>query len=72
MLRSKLGRKEYGTINTLHQFLQKWLGTELCNSVIYDDDTNVGIGAVTRTEKLVIAGNNNFSGGKCLSTMQAF
>jgi len=43
-------------------FLQKWTGTDLCNSQIYDNGTNVGIGTSSPSEKLDIAGNLKFSG----------
>ncbi|NPA71397.1 MAG: DUF1566 domain-containing protein [Gammaproteobacteria bacterium] len=42
--------------------VQKWTGSELCNSQIYDDGTNVGIGTTTPTQKLDVAGNIQFSG----------
>ncbi|NPA34016.1 MAG: hypothetical protein GXO48_03690 [Chlorobi bacterium] len=35
-------------------FVQKWTGTELCNSVIYDDGTSVGIGTTSPTRKLTV------------------
>ncbi len=38
-------------------FVQKWTGTELCNSIIYDDGTNVGIGTTTPSEKLHVIGD---------------
>ncbi|NPA35191.1 MAG: hypothetical protein GXO48_09715 [Chlorobi bacterium] len=43
-------------------FLQKWTGTELCNSIIYDNGTNVGIGTTAPSQKLDVAGNIQFSG----------
>ncbi|NPA34615.1 MAG: hypothetical protein GXO48_06800 [Chlorobi bacterium] len=42
--------------------VQKWTGADLCNSIIYDDGTNVGIGITTPGEKLDVAGNIQFSG----------
>ncbi len=42
--------------------VQKWTGTELCNSQIYDDGTNVGIGTTSPTQKLDVAGNIQFTG----------
>ena len=42
--------------------VQKWTGTKLCNSQIYDDGTNVGIGTTSPTQKLDVAGNIQFSG----------
>ncbi|NPA33802.1 MAG: hypothetical protein GXO48_02605, partial [Chlorobi bacterium] len=38
-------------------YVMKWTGTELCNSIIYDDGTNVGIGTVTPSYKLHVAGS---------------
>jgi hypothetical protein len=35
-------------------FVQKWTGTELCNSIIYDDGANVGIGTTMPSQKLHI------------------
>ena len=43
-------------------FLQKWTGTEICNSIVYDNGINVGIGTNTPTERLDVAGNLKFSG----------
>jgi len=43
-------------------YIQKWTGTELCNSQIFDDGTNVGIGTASPTEKLDVVGNLKFSG----------
>ena len=37
--------------------IQKWTGSELCNSQIYDDGTNVGIGTTNPTHKLHVAGD---------------
>ena len=37
-------------------YVQKWTGSKLCNSVIYDDGTNVGIGISTPTATLDING----------------
>jgi len=42
--------------------LQKWTGVGLCNSQIYDDGTNVGIGTTSPVYKLDVAGNGRFSG----------
>ncbi len=42
--------------------IQKWVGNALCNSQIYDDGTNVGIGTTTPSQKLDVAGNIQFSG----------
>ncbi len=38
-------------------YVQKWTGTELCNSLIYDDGTNVGIGTNTPTHTLHVTGS---------------
>jgi len=35
-------------------YLQKWTGTELCNSQVYDDGTSVGIGTTSPTRKLTV------------------
>ena len=43
--------------SALSNYLQKWTGTELCNSVIYDDGTNVGIGITSPAATLDINGN---------------
>ncbi len=42
--------------------LQKWTGTELCNSIVYDDGTNVGIGTTNPTYKLHIIGRIKTTG----------
>lgn len=36
--------------------------TEICNSVIYDDGTNVGVGNTTPAEKLTVTGNMQLDG----------
>ena len=36
--------------------VQKWTGTNLCNSQIYDDGANIGIGTASPTHKLHVAG----------------
>ncbi len=36
--------------------VQKWTGSDLCNSIIYDDGTNVGIGTTSPTYKLHVNG----------------
>ena len=38
-------------------YVQKWMGTELCNSLLYDDGTNVGINTNSPTRTLDINGN---------------
>ena len=43
-------------------YIQKWTGSSLCNSLIYDDGTNVGIGTSSPTQKLDVVGNFQFSG----------
>ena len=47
---------------SLNNMVQKWTGSNLCNSQIYDDGTNVGIGTTTPTQKLDVNGNIAFSG----------
>ena len=42
------------TIGT--NYIAKWTGTDLCNSLIYDDGTNVGIGTSTPTATLDVNG----------------
>ena len=43
-------------------YVQKWTGSNLCNSMIYDNGLNVGIGTNTPAQKLDVAGNIQFSG----------
>jgi hypothetical protein len=43
-------------------YVQKWTGTNLCNSIIFDNGTNVGIGTATPAQKLDVSGNVQFSG----------
>ncbi len=42
------------TIGT--NYVTKWTGTDLCNSLVYDDGTNVGIGTNAPTAKLDVNG----------------
>jgi hypothetical protein len=44
-------------------YIAKWTdGDSLGNSIIYDNGTNVGIGAIAPAQKLQVAGNVNVSG----------
>ena len=38
-------------------FVQKWTGSTLCDGIIYDNGTNVGIGTTSPAEKLTVAGD---------------
>lgn len=42
----------------LTNYVQKWNGSQLCNSIIYDNGTNVGIGTTTPSNKLGVVGGN--------------
>ncbi|NPA34037.1 MAG: hypothetical protein GXO48_03795 [Chlorobi bacterium] len=42
-------------------FLQKWTGVDLCNSIIYDNGTNVGIGTTSPAFKLDVQGTGRFT-----------
>ncbi len=46
----------------MNNYLQKWTGTELCNSIIYDDGTNVGVGTASPAYKLDVQGTGRFTG----------
>ncbi len=43
-------------------YVQKWTGNSVCNSQIYDDGTNVGIGTATPLQKLHVAGSVRIDG----------
>ncbi len=40
----------------LNNYVQKWSGGQLCNSIIFDNGTNVGIGTATPSSKLHVTG----------------
>lgn len=40
----------------LNNYVQKWTGTQLCNSLIFDNGTNVGIGTAAPASKLHVTG----------------
>ncbi|NPA34781.1 MAG: hypothetical protein GXO48_07640, partial [Chlorobi bacterium] len=44
-------------------FIQKWTGSELCNSLIYDNGTNVGIGTNNPSRKLTVMDNTGSASG---------
>ncbi len=45
-----------------NNYLTKWTGIDLCNSQVYDDGTNVGIGTTTPSYKLDVQGTGRFTG----------
>ncbi|GIV29652.1 MAG: hypothetical protein KatS3mg028_0718 [Bacteroidia bacterium] len=40
----------------LNNYVQKWTGSQLCNSIIFDNGTNVGIGTAAPASKLHVTG----------------
>ncbi len=42
----------------LTNYVQKWTGAQLCNSIIFDNGTNVGINTTTPSNKLAVVGGN--------------
>lgn len=40
----------------LNNYVQKWNGTQLCNSIIFDNGTNVGVGTAAPSSKLHVSG----------------
>ncbi len=45
-----------------NNYILKWTGTDLCNSQIFDDGTNVGIGVTAPSAKLHVGGNLQIDG----------
>ncbi|NPA34048.1 MAG: C-type lectin domain-containing protein [Chlorobi bacterium] len=55
-LRGAVGNAGYDSVcsSATANYIQKWTGSELCNSILYDNGTNVGIGTVTPQAKFHI------------------
>jgi len=52
-------------------YLQKWTGSTICNSQIFDDGTNVGIGTSSPTHKVHVVGSVRISTVAASSTNNA-
>ncbi len=53
-----IGSAPYESVcsSAMNNYVQKWTGTKLCNSLIYDDGTNIGIGTSSPAATLDVNG----------------